>query len=89
MIKKFFIKDKFSAVVEFLRVDAKGHVDLDGDYIYVENAFIKPEFRSLRYLREIIRGVAKKFGEATFIYFNLKKYKGRISPLYKISQLTR
>ena len=83
MIEKFYINGSMSAVVEYTPVNRQGKYDCKGDYVYIDNAYIRPEFRSYKYLKKIIKDIVQKVN-ATYFYFNRKKYKNRLSPLYKI-----
>ena len=75
-----------SALIHYDIVDEKGNYTPEGLLIYVRNAFIKPKYRSLKYLREIIRKCAEKV-DKPLVYFKRKKYKNRISPNYTLKQL--
>ena len=88
MIEKFYLNDEMSAIIEYEQVNHLGLSNPLGNYIYVRNAFIKPKYRSLKYLRFLIRKCADKVN-APFVYFKRKKYNNKLSKTYHINSLTK
>ena len=74
---------------EYRVVDRFGRDTPNGDYVYIEDFYIRPEFRRVRFLRQIIHDLAQMVGDAIYVYWERKKYNYRMSPLYKIININK
>ena len=71
------------AVCEWYLVDSRGNYSSHGDYVWVNEVYINPEFRSNGMLKEFVKDIIAKAPTAKYGYFwRQKKYKGRKPRIY-------
>lgn len=81
-------QDKIYAYCEWNLVNEEGHFKKDGEYVYVNDLYIHPDYRRNGILRDFINTIAEKSG-AKYCYFTRKKYNERLSIYRKFNIYTR
>lgn len=72
------------AYIEWQILDASGQFKDNGEYIYVQEVWIHPEFRGAKILNQLITMVDEhKFARnASFVYWTRDKYNDRTSRIF-------
>lgn len=71
------------AYIEWRQVGASGFDKYGGEYIFVNDMWIHPEYRGQNLLHELISKVLLIAPEAKFCYYQRRKYDDRMSPLMR------
>ena len=77
------------AHVEWRQVGQSGIEMLGGQYVWLQNLWIHPDYRGQVVLKELIADVLYKAPEALWGYFTREKYNHRMSKLFKRSSVER
>ena len=75
------------AHVEWKTVDHSGLETKYGDYVWLQNLWIHPNYRSKGLLQEMIATILSKAPQAQYGYFTREKYGHRMSKLFKRSSV--
>lgn len=76
-------KGELKAVCEFYIVDAKGNFAPKGEYAWINECEIAPQFRGNGILKSFAKIIMEKNPQARFGYFHRQyKYKGRAPRIY-------
>ena len=74
-------------LVEWRQVGQSGFDKFQGEYVWLQNLWIHPDFRGRNILHELIADVLTKAPEAQYGYFTREKYGHRMSKSFKRSSV--
>ena len=75
------------AVCEYYVVDKDGHMKDDGEYIWISEVEVAPQYRNNGCLRKFVKIICEKYPNAKAGYFHrLKKYPNRRPRIYTRKQ---
>ena len=80
---------KVIAYVEWRQVGQSGFDKLGGEYVWLQNLWIHPDFRGKGLLQEMIADILTKAPDAQYGYFTREKYGHRMSKSFKRSSVER
>ncbi len=82
-------KEFIIAFMEWRQCGQSGFDKFQGEYIFVNDLWIHDENRDKGLLQEMISDVLMKAPEARYCYFLRRKYRDRMSRLFKRDQFER
>jgi len=69
--------------IEWRQVGQSGFDKLRGEFIWINDFWIHPEYRNGYVFRQLVNMILFKAQDAKWCYFKREKYNGRMSKLYK------
>jgi GNAT superfamily N-acetyltransferase len=78
---------KIVGIVEWRQVGQSGFDKYKGEYVWLQNLWIHPDYRGKNILQELIADVLKKAPDAKYGYFTREKYGERMSKSFKRSSV--
>lgn len=70
-------------MAEWRQVGQSGFDKFQGEYIWINDLWVHPEYDGSTCIRQIIEDILSKALDAKFCYFTRQKYNGRMSRLWK------
>ena len=74
--------------IEWRQVGQSGFDKFRGEYVWIHNFWIHPDYRGKSIFSELVEKVLISSSGATQAYFRRSKYSGRVSKLYSREQFT-
>lgn len=66
------------AVCEYYVVDKDGHMKDDGEFIWVNEVEVAPQYRNNGNLRSFVSKIVAMYPQAKYGYFSRRKYNDRV-----------
>lgn len=66
------------AVCEYYVVDKDGHMKDDGEYVWVNEMEVAPQYRNNGCLRKFVSKIVTMYPQAKYGYFSREKYNKRV-----------